>query len=99
MIVAPEGGGNVHIDALSHLSTMLMDEDFKNTLLTAKTPDEFIQIIDEKGNELDSAKKQKALEQPKDGYRVLAITACRTGIAHTFMAAESLEQKGKDPTP
>ena len=71
MIVAPEGGGNVHIDTLSHLSTMLMDEDFKNTLLTAKTPDEFIQIIDEKGNELDGAKKQKALEQPKDGYRVL----------------------------
>ena len=96
MIAAPEGGGNVHIDALSRLSTMLMDEDFKNTLLTAKTPDEFIQIIDEKDDELDGIKKQKALEQPKDGYRVLAITACPTGIAHTFMAAESLEQKGKE---
>ena len=96
MTAAPEGGGNVHIDALSRLSTMLMDEDFKNTLLTAKTPDEFIQIIDEKDDELDGIKKQKALEQPKDGYRVLAITACPTGIAHTFMAAESLEQKGKE---
>lgn len=96
MIAALEGGGNVHIDALSRLSTMLMDEDFKNTLLTAKTPDEFIQIIDEKDDELDGIKKQKALEQPKDGYRVLAITACPTGIAHTFMAAESLEQKGKE---
>ena len=96
MIAAPEEGGNVHIDALSRLSTMLMDEDFKNTLLTAKTPDEFIQIIDEKDDELDGIKKQKALEQPKDGYRVLAITACPTGIAHTFMAAESLEQKGKE---
>ena len=96
MIAAPEGGGNVHIDALSRLSTMLMDEDFKNTLLTAKTPDEYIQIIDEKDDELDGIKKQKALEQPKDGYRVLAITACPTGIAHTFMAAESLEQKGKE---
>ena len=96
MIAAAEGGGNVHIDALSRLSTMLMDEDFKNTLLTAKTPDEFIQIIDEKDDELDGIKKQKALEQPKDGYRVLAITACPTGIAHTFMAAESLEQKGKE---
>lgn len=96
MIAAPEGGGNVHIDALSRLSTMLMDEDFKNTLLTAKTPDEFIQIIDEKDDELDGIKKQKASEQPKDGYRVLAITACPTGIAHTFMAAESLEQKGKE---
>ncbi len=96
MIAAPEGGGNVHIDALSRLSTMLMDEDFKNTLLTAKTPDEFIQIIDEKDDELDGIKKQKASEQPKDGYRVLAITACPTGIAHTFMAAESLDQKGKE---
>ncbi len=96
MIAAPEGGGNVHIDALSRLSTMLMDTEFKDTLLKAKTPDEFIQIIDEKDDELDGIKKQKALEQPKDGYRVLAITACPTGIAHTFMAAESLEQKGKE---
>lgn len=96
MIAAPEGGGNVHIDALSRLSTMLMDTEFKDTLLKAKTPDEFIQIIDEKDDELDGIKKQKALEQPKDGYRVLAVTACPTGIAHTFMAAESLEQKGKE---
>ncbi len=96
MIAAPEGGGNVHIDALSRLSTMLMDTEFKETLLKAKTPDDFLQIIDEKDDELDGKKKQKALEIPKDGYRVLAITACPTGIAHTFMAAESLEQKGKE---
>ena len=96
MIAAPEGGGNVHMDALSRLSTMLMDTEFKELLLSAKSPEEFLRIIDEKDDELDGKKKQRAIEASKDGYRVLAVTACPTGIAHTFMAAESLEQKGKE---
>lgn len=96
MIAAPEGGGNIHMDALARLSTMLMDTEFKNTLLKAKTTKEFLQIIENKEDELDGRKKAAALNVPKEGYRVLAITACPTGIAHTFMAAESLEAKGKE---
>lgn len=96
MIAAPEGGGNIHMDALTRLSTMLMDTEFKNTLLKAKTTKEFLQIIENKEDELDGRKKAAALNVPKEGYRVLAITACPTGIAHTFMAAESLEAKGKE---
>lgn len=96
MIAAPEGGGNVHLEALARLSTMLMDEDFKNALIQAKSVDEFMQIIDDKENELDGKKKAAAAEGARTGYRILAVTACPTGIAHTFMAAENLEKKGKE---
>lgn len=96
MIAAPEGGGNVHLEALARLSTMLMDEDFKNALIHAKSVDAFMQIIDDKENELDGKKRAAAAESAKTGYRILAVTACPTGIAHTFMAAENLEKKGKE---
>lgn len=96
MIAAPEGGGNVHLEALARLSTMLMDETFKDALIQAKSVDEFMQMIDDKENELDGKKKASAAEGAKTGYRILAVTACPTGIAHTFMAAESLEKKGKE---
>ena len=93
MIAAPEGENNVHLDVLARLSTILMDEEFKNTLIKAKSVEEFLRLIDEKEN--DKLNKDKNKES-KDGYTVLAVTACPTGIAHTFMAAESLENKAKE---
>ena len=88
MIAAPEGGENVHLEALARLSTLLMDEDFRKDLLAAKSPNEFLTVIDRKEAALDG----KKADRPSDGYEILAITACPTGIAHTFMAAESLEK-------
>ncbi len=97
MIAAPEGGGDVHIDMLSNLTMMLMDVDFRNRLLAAKTTDEFLEIINEKEAEkFGGEEKTEPAEVKKDGYRVLAVTACPTGIAHTFMAAEALETKAKE---
>lgn len=90
MIAAPDGEADVHLEALSKLSTLLMDPDFKESLIRAGSKEEFLRLIDEK--EAGRAAKPKAV---KSGYRVLAVTACPTGIAHTFMAAENLEQKGK----
>lgn len=92
LIGAPDGENNVHLEVLARLSTMLMDEKFRNALENSKTPEEFVNLIDEFENE----KVNKVKEESKDGYRVLAVTACPTGIAHTFMAAESLEGKGKE---
>lgn len=96
MIAAPETGANVHLEALAKLSTILMDTEFKEALVKADTAEQFIRMIDEKEDELDGKNEQKAIEGSKGGYRVLAITACPTGIAHTFMAAESLDMKGKE---
>ncbi len=96
MIAVPETGANVHLEALAKLSTILMDTEFKEALVKAETAEQFIQMIDKKEDELDGKNEKKAMESPKDGYRVLAITACPTGIAHTFMAAESLDMKGKE---
>ena len=96
MIAAPEGGADTHLEALARLSTMLMDPSFKEGLVNAESPEQFISIIDEKDDELDGKKAKDAAEMAAKGYRVLAITACPTGIAHTFMAAESLENKGKE---
>ncbi len=91
LIGAPDGENNVHLEVLARLSTMLMDENFRNALENSKTPEEFVNLIDE----FENAKVNKVKEESKDGYRVLAVTACPTGIAHTFMAAESLEEKAK----
>ncbi|MFU7516505.1 fructose-specific PTS transporter subunit EIIC [Clostridium sp. HCS.1] len=92
LIAAPDGENNVHLEVLARLSTMLMDEKFRNALEGSKTPEEFIKLIDEFENE----KVNKVKEGSKDGYRILAVTACPTGIAHTYMAAESLEEKAKE---
>lgn len=103
MIAAPEKGGDVHLEVLSRLSTILMDEDFRKQLLNAKTKDEFLQIIDKKEVEKFGEEEKVTLKKETEvtdsgnkGYRILAVTACPTGIAHTFMAAEALEQKGKE---
>ena len=91
LIGAPDGENNVHLEVLARLSTMLMDENFRNALENSKTPEEFVNLIDK----FENAKVNKVKEENKDGYKVLAVTACPTGIAHTFMAAESLEEKAK----
>lgn len=91
MIAAPDTNSNVHLDVLSRLSTMLMDADFKNKLISAKSKKEFLEIINE-------TEKEKFKEEAKqgNGYEILGITACPTGIAHTYMAAEALENAGKE---
>lgn len=91
MIAAPNTSDNVHLDVLSRLSTMLMDSDFKNKLISAKSKEEFLKIIDETEKE-----KFKEEEKKGQGYEILGITACPTGIAHTYMAAEALENAGKE---
>ncbi len=91
MIAAPNTSDNVHLDVLSRLSTMLMDTDFKNKLISAKSKEEFLKIINETENE-----KFKEETKQEQGYEVLGITACPTGIAHTYMAAEALENAGKE---
>lgn len=98
MIAAPEGENNLHLDVLARLSMMLMDVDFKDKLINAKSVDEFLSLIDSKENDKLKAEndKQEVQKSQSNGYRVLAVTACPTGIAHTFMAAEALENKAKD---
>jgi len=93
MIAAPNNG-DVHLEVLSRLMTMLMDEDFKADLLAAKSKDEFLRIIDKMEKE-KYPDEPKAQENSGAAYRVLAVTACPTGIAHTYMAAEALEKAGK----
>lgn len=93
MIAAPNDG-DVHLEVLSRLMTILMDEDFRENLLKAKDADEFLKVIDEMEKE-KYPDEPKSAEKSADGYRVLAVTACPTGIAHTYMAAEALEKAGK----
>lgn len=93
MIAAPPVG-DLHLEVLSRLMVLLMDEDFRNKLINAKNKAEFLKIIDEKETEKYGEKEQKITQSGT--YRVLAVTACPTGIAHTYMAAEALEKAGKE---
>lgn len=93
IIAAPKTGDNLHLQALAKLSTLLMNPSFKESLLQAKTEEEFLQIINEAESQRDMVDMQP---EEKKSYRVLAVTACPTGIAHTFMAAESLTQAGEE---
>ena len=137
MIAAPEGGSDVHLEVLSRLSMLLIDEDFRKELLASKNVEEFLKVCDKyeaakfpeefakdeqsaddkatDGQKADAAGsegtgKQKADAAGSEGigkqntdaagskdpaYKVLAVTACPTGIAHTYMAAEALEKEGK----
>lgn len=89
LIAAPNTKDNVHLDVLSRLSTLLMDTEFRKSLMEAKTPEEFLRCI-------DIAENAKLLQTKKnDEYEILAITSCPTGIAHTYMAAEALEKMGE----
>lgn len=94
MIAAPNDG-DVHLEVLSRLMTILMDEDFRAKLIAAKNKDEFLKIIDDMEKEKYPDEPKEAAAESKTGYRVLAVTACPTGIAHTYMAAEALEKAGK----
>ena len=101
MIAAPDTAADTHLEVLSKLMTLLMDSSFANKLIAAKTPEEFLDIINAKEAEKDAENAAKAApkaaEAPKaDGYTILGVTACPTGIAHTYMAAEALEQKAKE---
>lgn len=100
MIAAPAGGEDVHLEALSRLSTLLMNPGFKEALIHAGSKEEFLEVIDQAETERFGEKEEmdepeKAAEPEKTGFRVLAVTACPTGIAHTYMAAENLENTGK----
>ena len=93
MIAAPLAG-DLHLEILSRLMVMLMEPDFCASLRGAKTTDEFLSIIDKK--EAEKYPEEPKAEVPKkEGYRILAVTACPTGIAHTYMAAEALEKAGE----
>lgn len=102
LIAAPNTEDNVHLQVLSKLSVMLMDEQFTNSLINAGSVDEFLNIIDsaEKAkDEKEAAKEAKAkepVELKKDDVFIVAVTACPTGIAHTYMAAEAIEKKAKE---
>lgn len=93
MIAAPEGAADAHIELLQQLSTMIMDNDFKEALIAAKSKEEFLKIIDDKeAGRFGADSSAPAADSSK---KILAVTACPTGIAHTFMAAEKLENTAK----
>lgn len=93
-MIAATLDGDVHLEVLARLMQMLMDEGFTAKLKNAKTPDEFLRIIDQKETE-KFPDEPKAASAAQSGYRVLAVTACPTGIAHTYMAAEALAKAGE----
>ncbi|WP_026652081.1 PTS fructose transporter subunit IIABC [Butyrivibrio proteoclasticus] len=96
MIAAPNTEADTHLEVLSKLMTLLMDPNFSKKLVNAKTADEFLAIIDEKEAEKDKENAAKAAPAAKKVSKIVGVTACPTGIAHTFMAAEALELKAKD---
>ena len=107
LIAAPETKDNIHLEVLSRLSALLMDENFREKLKRSKTPKEFLNYIDEAENAKYGEEKvvdrmmadtaQNELQNTEDGaYEILCITACPTGIAHTYMAAEALEKAGQE---
>lgn len=97
LIAAPNTEDNVHLDVLSKLSMMLMDEEFTKSLRAAKTPEEFLAIIDQADEEKKSVDERLADmgEAGADQFKILAVTSCPTGIAHTYMAAEGIEKAAK----
>ncbi|PGK33691.1 PTS fructose transporter subunit IIC [Bacillus anthracis] len=95
MIAASEGANNTHLETLSRLSTLLMDEGFRKQLLEAKDEEELLRLFDEKENEKEEVDIEVAKPEGNEPY-VLAVTACPTGIAHTYMAADSLKAKAAE---
>ena len=112
LIAAPDTEDNIHLEVLSRLSMLLMDENFTKSLRNAKDKEEFLRCIDEaekakfpeesgldaktESSPEESSSDAKAKPAGRSGYRILAVTACPTGIAHTYMAAENLEKKAKE---
>ena len=102
MIAAPDTKDNVHLEVLSRLSVLLMDQRFREHLLHAKSPEAFLKVIDlaekSKFSESEKIGRGKSVgesEQEVTSYQILAVTACPTGIAHTYMAQEALEQQAQ----
>ena len=97
LIAAPNTEDNVHLDVLSKLSVLMMDEDFANNLRNAGSVDEFLEIIDKADDEQSDIDERLAdtNQIAEDGVKILAVTSCPTGIAHTYMAAEGLEKAAK----
>ncbi|MED4164688.1 PTS fructose transporter subunit IIABC [Halalkalibacterium halodurans] len=91
MIAASEGANNEHLETLSRLSTFLMDESFRSTLMKAQSEDEILAAIDKK-----EAETAGEAEEKQEGYELLAVTGCPTGIAHTYMAADNLKSKAQE---
>lgn len=103
MIAAPDGANNTHLDVLSRLSTILMDAKFRESLINATNANEFLRLINIKETEKfgdETVKKETATPETKvaeaKGFKILAVTACPTGIAHTYMAAEALQNKADE---
>lgn len=96
MIAASEGANNEHLETLSRLSSMLMDMEFRNALLASSSKDEVIRLIDNKEKELFEEEEVEGRSSSADKGLILAVTACPTGIAHTYMAADALKQKAKE---
>ena len=100
LIAAPNTEDNVHLQVLSKLSVILMDEQFTNSLINAGSVDEFLNIIDSAEKAKDEKEAAKEAKEPvevkKDDVFIVAVTACPTGIAHTYMAAEAIEKKAKE---
>lgn len=92
MIAATEGANNTHLEALSRLSSILLNEDVRKQLLTAKTKDEVLEII----NKNDQEEEEETQSMAGKSQFIVAVTACPTGIAHTYMAADSLKAKAKE---
>lgn len=99
LIAAPNTKDNVHLDVLSKLSVMLMDENFTTSLRNAESVEEFLQIIDaadESAKSIDDRLSDTGITTgEKKSFKLLAVTSCPTGIAHTYMAAEALEKAAK----
>lgn len=101
MIAVPEGANNEHLDALSRLSTYLMDPEFKEKLLNCESEGEVLEAFiskeqDEGDLEADKANEKEQTDNSSEGKKIVAVTACPTGIAHTFMAADSLKAKAEE---
>ena len=94
-MIAASMDGDLHLEILSRLMVMLMEPEFCADLRNAKNPSQFLEIIDKKESEKYPDEVKKAPTPAKAGYRILAVTACPTGIAHTYMAAEALEKAGE----
>ena len=96
LIAAPEGSGSVHLEILSKLATMLMDENFVGNLKKAMTVEEFLKVIDDAEEKKDEKVVEESVGLESNmGHFILAVTACPTGIAHTYMAAEAIEKAAK----
>ena len=97
LIAAPNTKDNVHLDVLSKLSVLLMDENFADNLRNAKSVDEFLKIVDQADEEQSDIDERLAdtNENAAGDFKILAVTSCPTGIAHTYMAAEGIEKAAK----